>query len=627
MAFGLTIGTERATALQNAIQDELIKRGFSPDADPVMAEYITIMIINNKTPPQISSELEDLIGSDFDASFVDWLFAEAAKGAPESENPAPVELPSSQQSVRDVPPHISLDTQRRPPSILRATAPIYQSAISQALPSTSPTAQKRTASARSPSPTGPPSKSRRTDLPTGPRAMRDGPGSHVPGGHPRSLLDRVGPARGNHAPHYNAPHDDVQARIDSITNGSADPSMMMMSGGFPMNGMSGMDMTAMGMANPMMLQELMMNQMAMMSQIAGAMGIMPQAPFMNGGMPMQPGMGGDMGGFGGVPSGALHGGLDGNRGRGRGRGGAGRGAGRGRGGHGGHHSSEGPTSNGVPPVSPASQPPTLAVVAASAPAVAAPIPIAASTSTGSVRSTFVPPDRPQSPTLCKFSLKCTNPLCRYSHPSPVATPESGVVLSNDACEKGKDCKDKDCIKAHISPAVLNNLNAEVPKPNTLTPPAPPPQQNTVPCRYGAACTRVGCTFSHPARQPAPHFTQQCRFGTACTRAACSFQHPEGRVLPSTFHRGLGATGGLVNVPTPETGSIGAPSPHKSMSFKKAEGAGDEAAKTSVPAASRAADLEKRVKEMEERKNEAQKAIAAAQAGKKDDASKAVPISA
>ncbi|EIM85063.1 uncharacterized protein STEHIDRAFT_158756 [Stereum hirsutum FP-91666 SS1] len=32
MPFGLTIGTERATALQNAIQDELIKRGYSPDA-------------------------------------------------------------------------------------------------------------------------------------------------------------------------------------------------------------------------------------------------------------------------------------------------------------------------------------------------------------------------------------------------------------------------------------------------------------------------------------------------------------------------------------------------------------------------------------------------------------------
>jgi len=59
MAFGLTIGTERSTILQTSIQDELMSRGYSPDADPVMAEYITIMIINNKTPAQITSELED----------------------------------------------------------------------------------------------------------------------------------------------------------------------------------------------------------------------------------------------------------------------------------------------------------------------------------------------------------------------------------------------------------------------------------------------------------------------------------------------------------------------------------------------------------------------------------------
>ncbi|KAI0359628.1 hypothetical protein OH77DRAFT_1472978 [Trametes cingulata] len=641
MAFGLTIGTERATALQNAIQDELMKRGFSPEADPVMAEYITIMIINNKTPAQISSELEDLIGSDFDTSFVDWLFAEAAKGAPESEAPAPVPVPapaepstSTQPPRRDSPPHQAVDAQRRPPSGPRAGAPIYSRALHQAVPSTSPSAQKRTASARSPSPSGPPSKSRRTDLPTGPRAMlRDGPGGHGPGGgNGRSLLDRVGPARSGHGPPFN-PHDDVQARIDSITNGSPDPNMMMMNGAFPMNGMPGMDMAAMSMANPMMLQELMMNQMAMMSQIAGAMGILPQGQFMNGAFPpMQPGMGGDMGAFNGMPGGMPQGGSEGpgNRGRGRGRGGPTRGAGRGRGGHVGHHTSEAPASNGAPATGAPPQPaaPTPAAAPA-APVVAAPTPIAPSTSTGSVRAGFVPPERPQSPTLCKFSLKCTNPLCRYSHPSPVATPESGVVLSNDACEKGKDCKDKDCIKAHVSPAVLNP-NAEVPKPSTYVSPAPAVQQNAVPCRYGASCTRPGCTFAHPARQPASgHFAQPCRFGAGCTRATCPFQHPEGRVLPTTFHRGLATTGGMVNVPTPETGSMGAPSPHKSMQFnRKADGAGangTDAAKAG--GASSAADLEKKVKEMEDRKNEAQKAIAAAQAGKKDDSSKPVPISA
>ena len=83
MAFGLAIGTERAAALQvgeegseskgvvltrlqTSIQNELTRRGLSADGTPafpsgfgreglilcpdaVMAEYITIMIINNKT--------------------------------------------------------------------------------------------------------------------------------------------------------------------------------------------------------------------------------------------------------------------------------------------------------------------------------------------------------------------------------------------------------------------------------------------------------------------------------------------------------------------------------------------------------------------------------------------------
>lgn len=285
-------------------------------------------------------------------------------------------------------------------------------------------------------------------------------------GHgPRSLIDRMGP-RGGHGPQFN-PHDDVQARIDSITNGGGDPNMMMMNGGFPMNGMPGMDMAAMGMANPMMLQELMLNQMAMMSQIAGAMGIMNPAAgqFMNNGFPIQPGMG-DMNGFNGMNGGMGPGGVEGGRGRGRGRGGPMRGAGRGRGGHAGHHNAEPPAADAMPAQAPAAPVPqamaaTSQTQAKAAPLVAAqaPITITPSSSVGSVRPGFVPPERPQSPTLCKFGPKCTNPMCRYSHPSPVATPESGMVLSNDPCENGKDCKDKDCIKAHVSPAVLNPRGA------------------------------------------------------------------------------------------------------------------------------------------------------------------------
>ncbi|EEB87337.1 hypothetical protein MPER_15348, partial [Moniliophthora perniciosa FA553] len=58
--------------------------------------------------------------------------------------------------------------------------------------------------------------------------------------------------------------------------------------------------------------------------------------------------------------------------------------------------------------------------------------------------------------------------------------------------------------------------------------------------------------------------KQCRFGAACTRATCQYQHPEGRVLPNSFHRGLSTSSPMVNVQTPEAGTMGgaASSPHK-----------------------------------------------------------------
>ncbi|KAG1716488.1 hypothetical protein ID866_692 [Astraeus odoratus] len=642
MAFGLIIGTERAGSLQNAIQDELTKRGYSPDADPVMAEYITIMIINNKTPAQITSELEDcmcihylwnsdlltysvVIGSDFgswhcrtlhrhltigpiDPSFTNWLFAEAAKGAPESEVsssiPAPPAVPAAEtKATRDPPPHLPVDSSRRPPNAPRAGAPLYQQAISSTLAATSPTSQKRTASARSPSPTGHgPSKSRRTDLPTGPRAMQNSSSG-------RSLLDRVGGRSGNA---NFARHDEIQARIDAVTSGSPpDPNMMT---AFQNGGMNGMEM-AMA-PNPLMFQEMMMNQMALMAQMATSMGMLNPATGqmmgMNGGFPVQQG---DMSAYPGGVNGQTFGQ---NGGPGRGRGGGTRGGRGGRGGGRGGHVESSP----VPPNTTETQVEATAPTAElSHPApIAAPVPTPAKPATPVTVTPTTPqpqripyalPERPLSPTLCKFGTKCTNSQCRFSHPSPVATAESGVVLSTDACEKGKDCQDKDCIKSHVSPAV-NNPSAEMPKVapihpvHTNTHPTPSHSHpSSVPCRFGSACTRSGCLYSHPR----PQFAQPCRFGTACTRAACPFQHPEGRVLPTTFHRGLAANSPVVNVATPPVGSIGAPSPHRSVTFNK----GTDNVKVK---------LEKQIKELEAQK----KAVAEAEAAAgKGESSTSVPI--
>ncbi len=62
------------------------------------------------------------------------------------------------------------------------------------------------------------------------------------------------------------------------------------------------------------------------------------------------------------------------------------------------------------------------------------------------------PDKPLSPEICKFGVGCTSPRCTFSHPSPVATVLSGMVLKTEACPKGKECEDPDCAYSHVSPA-------------------------------------------------------------------------------------------------------------------------------------------------------------------------------
>jgi hypothetical protein len=186
------------------------------------------------------------------------------------------------------------------------------------------------------------------------------------------------------------------------------------------------------MTNPLILQEMMMNQMAMMAQMAGAMGMVPPGGF----MPGQPGFQ-EMG----MPNGMNNGFVPPHQPRQQQQNGGRRGP---------NNRVQKFQREGTDQL-PTSAPPT------STPPVVAPQPVQATSAPAPTqqKSTYAPLERPQSPTLCKFSLKCTNPSCRYSHPSPVATQESGVVLSNDPCEQGKNCKDKDCVKAHVSPAVLN----------------------------------------------------------------------------------------------------------------------------------------------------------------------------
>lgn len=92
------------------------------------------------------------------------------------------------------------------------------------------------------------------------------------------------------------------------------------------------------------------------------------------------------------------------------------------------------------------------------------------------------PTAPTSSDICRFGVACTNARCHFSHPSPVATQASGIVLRTEACPQGRACKDADCGYSHVSPAQVAS-SAEGPA--TLK----------VLCKY-PVCTNPSCQYRH-----------------------------------------------------------------------------------------------------------------------------------
>ncbi|EST09404.2 hypothetical protein PSEUBRA_001002 [Kalmanozyma brasiliensis GHG001] len=160
------------------------------------------------------------------------------------------------------------------------------------------------------------------------------------------------------------------------------------------------------------------------------------------------------------------------------------------------------------------------------------------------------PTAPTETSICRWNLGCTNPMCPYSHASPSAAGPNGdpnaLVLSQQNCRYGAGCTNKDCTRSHVSPAVAR-IRPRAAAPVSFAPavaPAPvarqtlsmdtalPSQSTSRPCRFGAACTRGDCFFSHPPSRSGPSSgvasSTPCRFGLGCTRADCYFSHPPGQ---------------------------------------------------------------------------------------------------
>ncbi|WVQ99583.1 hypothetical protein IAU59_006719 [Kwoniella sp. CBS 9459] len=494
----VSINPEQSAQLQAAIQQELERREWAEPDDNVMAEYITVLLANGSTRERVQTEMDDLVGSDFDPAFLDWLFDQATNIA---SAPAPAPEPISASAP--APQSAASSSAPRQPSSAGSSR-----MLNTALAPLSSQPEKRKAETQDGS-----NKKRLSDVgaaaPSGPRALGEG----------RGLADRIGgpgPAGGNARPGSGGGQN-LRGRgvpIRGLAGGRGG-----MGQGRGMNHMGGfrqsfqqqpqnLGMMQPGFAQPFMApgQQEMMAQMMMMQASMAQMGEM-MAQMAEERQQIQQS----------APSPV-------------------------------------PTPAAVRPArppAPAKLPHGTKLgghsVSAIPPKSSTPGPI---------------PDKPSSTALCRYSVGCSNSRCPFSHPSPVADEKTGMVLSEEPCENGKSCKDAECVKSHVSPAAALGDNAgpsrllckyqnctnpscpfrhEDAAGNPIPPPAltaakaakeakapPAPSSDNedgefevvmshrglmdgalddtkkeVACRYGERCTRPDCKFSHPASRPVP----------------------------------------------------------------------------------------------------------------------------
>ncbi|KAK0535306.1 mRNA-binding protein nab2 [Tilletia horrida] len=147
------------------------------------------------------------------------------------------------------------------------------------------------------------------------------------------------------------------------------------------------------------------------------------------------------------------------------------------------------------------------------------------------------PTAPLEVSLCKYDLKCTNPMCRYSHATPsAANSESeadALVLKQDACPFGPRCAKKDCVLSHPSPAVAVAFS----KAGMLASLGGPNGAGAMRATATALPTLLTSTSLPTGTAPMFSMTPgqvRCRWQSSCKNVACPFQHLDeaGNVVPA-----------------------------------------------------------------------------------------------
>lgn len=523
----LELKTPAAVALQAAVQDELAARSWAPADDAVMAEYTVVMVANRKTGPQVAEELSDLVGSsDFDPNFVVWLW-NATVAVLQGQTP---QSSSSNAVSTEAPP----------------SAPV-------AHPAPSSFDYQRS---RSRSPGG-----HRGGSPEGRygggRGAQERSYRGLPARPPKELFQAAVQGATAPAPTRGRAHARVTAEDemdyvlgfeDRKTASDSEPRTstrgLREKGELFPQSPSARDLSIRGRAGRKQNPDTNNNKASIFARTGTP----------NPNMPIfQPRQQED---------------LSNSQ--------AGQGS---RAGH--------PWETGTEATSLLSR---LGPQSESRPvpagAIVAPAPAGLDINSVDVRQF---PWEPSNDASCRFGLRCTNPMCTYSHSTPVLanSPKEGdaMMLSTTHCSAGPKCLNTECSLSHPSPAVSilatraqAAARAQLARARLVAATgglsAPTTSGARQPCRFQQACTNPHCSFAHfdsqgapvppPAQQaaqgqegmsvdPTPPIdsspseatavsgldkplddtsnAKPCRFGVRCTRPGCFFSHPPGRIEP------------------------------------------------------------------------------------------------
>ncbi|KAF9435938.1 hypothetical protein BGZ76_005183 [Entomortierella beljakovae] len=141
---------------------------------------------------------------------------------------------------------------------------------------------------------------------------------------------------------------------------------------------------------------------------------------------------------------------------------------------------------------------------------------------------------------CKFGARCTRADCKFRHPQKdFSTQQQQQQQQQQQCKFFPNCTKPNCPFYH--PTTEQTADSTMDITGTPTTADSSMGRLPTPCRFGDQCTRAGCHFTHPRDGSATSAMPLCKFNP-CTRPGCPFRHVPGMTANKSLvlngsHRG------------------------------------------------------------------------------------------